>query len=368
MKFNNLDICVQVKCISYCSSNFSPPFRPWKNCKIVNITEEEGLANVKVNGHEKDDIKDESKLNYLIGNVYIGIVLHAEGENGTTTSLTMKGKSIIGIFTLNCKINNDKIITPYHDIIEYPYNDLNNNYELCAVLRSFYESHICLSSLNYSNKLQYIAIFADQIFFVLPFLKLVLKRKFLIMIFLSNQNGEKDDGKSNGQYDQIKKQLEQFHISSKCIEERVSILNLDMNIQEHVYNVTNGLGIKTIFVFPNGNSNINVLKRSIFTISALNARIIFTSNFDYLNPHECKLLYEKGISVHFFNLNNYIKYDYFKMTDSFNYVLLSILNKDIDIPSVPRTTKSFSNIEEILSSGPPPGGSSYNIYVNKNID
>ncbi|EUD68119.1 hypothetical protein C922_01731 [Plasmodium inui San Antonio 1] len=355
-----------VKCISFCASNFSPrPLPSRKNCQVVKTSEGEG--------HEQNKGKGQSELSYLIGNVYIGKVLRVGGTaSEIVAGNSVLGKDIIGIFTLKCRVINDTIVTPYHDIIEYPCSHLKKDHAVCAALRSFYEAHICMSTLSCSNKLQYVAIFADDIFQVLPFLKLLMSRKFLIEVFLSSKPSGKPNGQPGGESDEVttptQAMLEQFHISSKIMQGRVSIRTQDTNVQQHMYDVTNGLGVKTIVVFPQANSDISVLKRNIFTISALNANIVCMAHLDYLNPHECKLLQEKGITLHFFNLTNYLNYDYFKVADAFNYVLLSFLNGDVAIPSVPLTTKSFSSIEEILASG---GASThdrrYNVYVNRNI-
>ncbi|SBT71074.1 conserved Plasmodium protein, unknown function [Plasmodium malariae] len=368
MKINNLNICVQVKCISFCSSNFvASKLSEQNKYKRINMGEKFLDADEDVDADTPDNAsvvndddydsnkKEEIKLKNLIGNVYIGKVLNV---GGNVDDNTIRGKNIIGIFTLNSKINKDKIMVPYHDIIEYPCNDINNDYLLCAVFRSFYESYICLSFIKCYNKLNYIAIFVDDILKVLPFLKILLIEKFyIILIFLSSKNDIQN---------KIKNKLHEFHITDEFIKERIFILSSDMNIPEHVHNITSRLGVKTIFVYPNIKIDINILKKNIFTISALNAHIIFTTSFDYLSPHECKLLYEKGITIHFFNINNYIYYDYFKMVDAFNYVLLSILNKDIDVPTVSISKKYFSRMEEILSCNP--YSASYSIYINRTVD
>ncbi|ANQ07506.1 Uncharacterized protein PCOAH_00016150 [Plasmodium coatneyi] len=382
MHFNELNIYVQVKCISFCSSNFSPhPLPSRKNCQIVKTSEGEDP--------QQNQNKGQSELSHLIGNVYIGKVLRVGGTvTQAVAANSVLGKDVIGIFTLKCKVLKDIIVTPYHDVVEYPCSHLKKDHAVCAALRSFYEAHICVSTLSCPNKLQYLAIFADDIFQVLPFLKLLIRRKFLIEVFLSRKPSGKTNGKPNEQsggeaneepgeepsseptevITPTEALLEQFHISSEVMQERVSIRTQDTNVQQHTQDVTNGLGVKTIVVFPHANTDISVLKRNIFTVSALNANIICMANVDYLNPHECKLLQEKGITLHFFNLNNYLNYDYFKVADAFNYVLLSFLNGDVAIPSVPITTKSFSSIEEILASGVASAyDKRYNIYVNRNI-
>ncbi|KJP85533.1 hypothetical protein AK88_04842 [Plasmodium fragile] len=367
-----------VKCISFSSSNFSPhPLPSRKNCKVINTSEGEGPE------HNQD--KGQSELSHLIGNVYIGKVLRVGGTHTEIVAAnSVLGKDIIGIFTLKCRVIKDTIITPYHDIVEYPCSHMKKDHAVCAALRSFYEAHICMSTLSCSNKLQYVAIFAEDIFQVLPFLKLLMRRKFLIEVFLSStpsgkasgESNEKAGGESNAEANEepsgpttpTEALLEQFHITSEIMQQRVSIRTQDTNVQQHMQDVTNGLGVKTIVVFPHANSDISVLKRNIFTVSALNANIICMAHLDYLNPHECKLLQDKGITLHFFNLTNYLNYDYFKVADAFNYVLLSFLNGDVAIPSVPITTKSFSSIEEILASGDAaPHDKRYNIYVNRNI-
>ncbi|CRG96844.1 conserved Plasmodium protein, unknown function [Plasmodium gallinaceum] len=344
MKLNELNICIQVKCISFCSSIFFP-------------------NNVKKNGYNNNDIEKKNldeceennniKLKYLIGNIYIGKVINV-GEN---VDNIIKGKNVIGIFTVNSKIKNDEIIAPYHDIIEYPCNELKNDYSLCASFRSLYESYLCLSVINHNKMLKYIAIFAENVLQVLPLLKMLLKNQVFIIIFLPKENCLQN---------RIKNSLEEYHISNDSFKERVSIFSIDMNIPEHIHVITNRLGVKIIIVYPNLSIDKNILKKNIFTLSALNANLIFTYELDYLNPYECKLLFEKGVKIHFFNVNNYIYYDYFKRTNAFNYVLLSILNKDIDIPSVSLNKKYFSSMEEIFSSMP--CGEGYNIYINKNID
>ncbi|SCQ16284.1 conserved Plasmodium protein, unknown function [Plasmodium ovale] len=344
MQFSSINVCIQVKCISCGSSCFASKISEKRSFKNLEIRKEE---------LENNDERDKLKLKKLVGNVYIGKVLNV---GGTEVDI-IKGKNIIGIITLNSKIRNDKIIAPYQDIIEYPCNDINYDYKLCAVLRSLYESYICLNSINCKDNFDYITIFADDISPVLPFLKLLLVRKFFIFLFLCKE----DINKHN-----MKKKLEEFHISSNCFEERVSILSIEMNIPEHVHNITNRLGVKTIVVYPNVLIDINVLKKNIFTISSFNANLIFTYQFDYLSPHECKLLHEKGITVHFFNITNYVYYDYFKTVDAFNYALLSLLNKDIDMPSVCINKKYFSHLEEILTATPHEG--TYSVYVNQDMD
>ncbi|EDL45109.1 hypothetical protein PVIIG_02612 [Plasmodium vivax India VII] len=352
MHFNDLNIHVQVKCISFCASNFSPlPLPSRKSCEVVNTA---GGGDP-----EQKQGRGQPELSHLIGNVYIGKVLRMGGTAAEiVTANSVLGKDIIGIFTLKCRVMNDTIITPYHEVVEYPCSHLKKDHAVCAALRSFYEAHICISTLSCSSKPQYVVIFADDIFQVLPFLKLLTRRKFLVEVFFE----------TNTVTTTTEAQLAQFHISGELFQERVSIRTQDETVQQHMHYVTNGLGVKTILVFPHANSDISALKRNIFTVSALNANIVCMTHLDYLNPHECKLLQEKGITLHFFNLTNYLNYDYFKVADAFNYVLLSFLNGDVAIPSVPITTKSFSSIEEILASGPSsPHDKRYSVYVNRNV-
>lgn len=330
---------------------------------------------------EQKQGRGQPELSHLIGNVYIGKVLRMGGTAAEiVTANSVLGKDIIGIFTLKCRVMNDTIITPYHEVVEYPCSHLKKDHAVCAALRSFYEAHICISTLSCSSKPQYVVIFADDIFQVLPFLKLLTRRKFLVEVFLSSKPSGKPNGQQGGEpggepgsetntvTTTTEAQLAQFHISGELFQERVSIRTQDETVQQHMHYVTNGLGVKTILVFPHANSDISALKRNIFTVSALNANIVCMTHLDYLNPHECKLLQEKGITLHFFNLTNYLNYDYFKVADAFNYVLLSFLNGDVAIPSVPITTKSFSSIEEILASGPSsPHDKRYSVYVNRNV-
>ncbi|CAD2090447.1 conserved Plasmodium protein, unknown function [Plasmodium vinckei brucechwatti] len=344
MNFKYLDIHVQVKCISFCSSNFIPKSTEEANCENTDIVENKFINTNK---------KDEPDLNKLVGNIFIGKIVKVEGNS--TDIIT--GKNIIGIFTINSKINKDIIIVPYHTIIEYPSNDLSNDHLLCAILRSLYESHLCLNSINIRNKLEYIAIFSNSIFEVLPLLKLLLKKKVFILIFLPNAHINQHE---------IQKKFKEFHITNESIKEYVSTFDIDINVTEHIHNITNKCGIKNIIIYPNINTNTNVLKKIIFTISALNSNLIFTYQFDYLNPYECKLLYDKSITMHFFNINYYILYDYFKTADSFNFAILSLLNKDIEFPSVSITKKYFSDLEEIFPLAL--CSEAYTIYVNKNME
>ncbi|CRG99508.1 conserved Plasmodium protein, unknown function [Plasmodium relictum] len=344
MILNELNICIQVKCISFCSSIFS-----------LNTIKQQNYDNNSMKKKKLDECEEKDNLKYkkLIGNVYIGKVLNV----GKNVDNLIKGKNVIGIFTVNSKIKNDEIMAPYYDIIEYPCNDLKSDYSLCATFRSLYESYLCFSAIHYNKRLKYIAMFADNILQVLPLLRMLLKNKYFILIFLSEENYLQN---------RIKTSLEEFNINGDSIKERVSIFSIEMNIPEHIHTITSNLGVKIIVVYPNLSIDKNILKKNIFTLSSLNANIIITYELDFLSPHECKLLFEKGIKIHFFNVNNYIYYDYFKRMDSFNYVLLSILNKDIDIPLVSLNKKYFSTMEEIFSNMPYEG--SYNIYINKNIE
>ncbi|SPJ10345.1 conserved Plasmodium protein, unknown function [Plasmodium sp. DRC-Itaito] len=344
MNYKDSHICVLVKFISFGCSNF-----------CTNKIEENFCDDDEINEIQKDDNDIYAwKLKNLIGNVFIGKVLYV----GNNFNNILKGKDVIGIFTLNSKIHKDNILVPYHDVIEYTNIKMKNDEFLCATFRLFYESYICLSVIKNVIKENYIAIFTHDIIQILPFLKLLIIQKYTILIFLSKDNFNQSI---------IQKKLEEFHITKESIEKQISLFSIDMNIPEHVHNITNKLGIKTILIYPNINIDINILKKYIFTISALNANIIFTYQVDYLNPHECKLLYNKGITIHFFNITNYVHYDYFKRVDAFNYILLSILNKDIDIPQVSINKKYFTNMDEILSSSFS-SIETYNVYVNKNLD
>ncbi|VWU50149.1 conserved protein, unknown function [Hepatocystis sp. ex Piliocolobus tephrosceles] len=386
MKASNLNICVQVKCVSFCSSNFNSNTFPGKK-KNENVDKTEKV-NKKENKFVNKNETYEYELKKLVGNVFIGKVLNVEDCCSVDD---LKGKKVIGIFTLRSKIKDDKIIIPYHDIIKYPDNNLNDDYSVCATLRSLYESYICLNTINYTNKLDYIAIFSYNIFHVLPLLNFLLMKKFFILIFLpkeneynnhnSHNNHSNDNNSSNDNNDNnnkignddiqanINNMLKKFHINNELIKNRISIINIDMtfgNNIEHVHNLTNKLGIKTIVVYPNLNIDITILKKYIFTICGFNAKLIFSHYFDYLSPNECILLHEKGITIEFFNINNYIYYDYFKIADAFNYVLLSILNKDIQIPSVTINKSYFSNLKELFSCTY--SNKCYSIFINKNVD
>lgn len=366
---------VRVRCISFCASNFLShvPKKPLISnpgeaddeiVRLLNIPRNihdyinqllqgRGESNVSFNAKENyEDDKTSIILARLIGNIYIGRVTLV----GKNVDESITGRHVIGVFTLKSRMKNDELIVNYNDIIEYPGGDIND-YMLCATFRSLYESYLFSSNINYSKRLKHITIFADTILQILPFLKLLIKKKYCIIIFLSHENFDKNN---------IYAHFEKFQINSKAVRERIHLCSVKINIPVYVEQVTNRAGAKIIIVFPNIQFEKNVLKKTILEIGAVNANLICTCELDFINPYECQMLFIKGIKVHFFNMNNYIYYDHFKRVEAFNYVLLSILNKDIAMPVVTVTESSFVKIEDILLSDVKCG--TYHLFINKNRD
>lgn len=350
---SSIRVHIKVKCISWCHSIFLPTF----------LKKDNGNSNCLQGSEEMNELnqisrsKRESDMNKLIGNIFIGTVKRTEGELDFPECI--EGKDVIGIYTMNSRIFDDMIIANYNEIIEYPENDLNY-LAICATFRPLYESHICISNINFTKKTKFLIIFADSLLQVLPFLKLLMKKKFHVIMFLAECNLDKK---------KISAYMSMYNVNKEYMKDKIVVQVANMDISKYIFNITNEMGVSIIIVFPNLKLDKDLLKRTILNISSLHANLIYTYELDFMTPDERKVLFEKGIKIHFHNIDNYIYHDHDKRVNAFNYVLLSLLNSDIHTPSVSIRTYYFSKIEEILSMECTSAYSmdSCIIHVNKNM-
>ncbi|KAF8821845.1 hypothetical protein IE077_001460 [Cardiosporidium cionae] len=169
---------------------------------------------------------------------------------------------------------------------------------LLSICNLTYGLH-CVTHFCHLRKDEIVALCLSQLDHAWPILQWLISLDLLIFLYVV----ELETKQSSSAF--LKEQPFFQHASNSLKLDKVFLRKLTSNFSDDILEQTIGMGVNAIIICPDVGASLclneSQLLRQVLSAVGMSGRVVFFSSFQQLDPIECYALFEKSVSMNFFN-------------------------------------------------------------------